>query len=246
MCNQPNDYFLESLWSFKKAVARLWSPDPRLANLNSASANLRPSSVPPTLRTPSSASRAMDARLTVPGEVPDNLAAHRVTISYNEVKHHSEGTRDCSRSGPRSPKTPFAAANKSYIVTPSVYPPTLNAYTSNLPIDRGLASADNDFLVLKHQSANIDTTEADISTTVQLFDTKISPAFDKVDDAEMAVSGMPSSMFLMKSISMQILQVTKLEAYHMSLSNLCNSFSLSCLVCALLKSCFSMSLIALV
>ena len=110
----------------------------------------------------------MDAGLTVPGEVPDNLAAHRVTISYNEVKHHSEGTRDCSRSGPRSPKTPFAAANKSYIVTPSVYPPTSTTYPFNLPIGRGLASGDDDSHLLKHQSSNFGTTNADISTTVPL------------------------------------------------------------------------------
>ena len=110
---------------------------------------------------------------------------------------------------------------------------------SSLPIDRGLASADDDFHVLKHQSANIDTTNADISTTVPL-DAKISPAFDTVDDTEMAVSGISLIFLLMKSLSIQILQVTKLEAYHMSLSNLCNGLSLSCLVCALLKACFSM------
>ena len=82
---------------------------------------------------------------------------------------------------------------KSYIVTPSVYP-------SNLPIDRGLASADDDSY-LKDQSTNIGTTNADISTTVPT-DAKISPAFSAVDNAEMAVAGMISLVFLlMKLIS---------------------------------------------
>ena len=88
MYKQPNDYLLEPLWSLKKAVARLWSPEPRLANLNStAAANLCPGSAPPTLRTPSSA----------------NPAAHRVTISYGQVEHYTKETGNCSQSGPRSP-----------------------------------------------------------------------------------------------------------------------------------------------
>ena len=84
-------------------------------------------------------------------------------------------------------------AHKSYIVTPSVYP-------SNLPIERGLASADDDSY-LKDQSENIGTTNADVSTTVPP-DAMISPAFGALDDAEMIVAGMISLIFLlMKSVS---------------------------------------------
>jgi len=238
MCNQPNDYFLESLWSLKKAVARLWLPEPRSANLNSAAANLCPSSAPPTLRTPSSANRAADAGPTVASEVPDNP----VTISYVPVKHHTEETGDRSRSGPHSPKILFTVANKSCTVTPSVYPPTSTTYLSNLPIDSGLTSADNDSHVPKHQSANIGTTNADMSTTVSL-DTKISSAFSMADDAEMAVAGMIYLIFLLTKSeyqfsSDQILQVTRLEVHHIRLSNLSNSLFLSFLVCVLLKFCF--------
>ena len=238
MSNQPNDYFLEPVWSLKKSLARLWSPEPRSVNLNSAAANRRPSSAPPILRTPSSANRAVDAGPTVASEIPDNPAAHQVTIGYDQVKHHVE-TGDRSPNSPRLPKISFTVANKYNIeVAPSVYSPTSTTYSSNLPIDRGSASSDNDFHVLKHQSANIGTTNTDISTIVPL-DAKISLAFSTMDGAEMAVAGVISSIFLpMKSISDQILQVTRLEAHHRRLFNLCNSLVLSCLVCALLKSCF--------
>ena len=237
MCSQPNDYFLESFWSPKKAVARLWSPEPRLVNLNSAAVNLPSSSARPTSR--AQANCAADARPTIASEVPDNPAAHQVTIGYDQAKHYTEETGDRSRNSPHSPKILFTVANKSYIVTPSVHPLTLSTYPSNLPIERGLASADNDSHVLKHQSVNISTTNTDISTTVPL-NAKISLAFSTVDDAETAVNGVISLTFLlMKSISIlidQILQVTRLEVHHMRLSNLCNSLFLSCLVCALLKS----------
>ena len=193
MCSQPKDYFLEPLWSLKKAVARLLSPEPRSANLNSAAANLRPSSALPTSRTPSPANRAVDPGSTVPSETPDNSAAHQVMIGYDQVKHHTRESEDRSRDGPRSPNIFFIVAKKSYIVTQKVYPPT---YPSNPPIDRGLASADNDCHVLKHQSANISTTDAEISTTVPL-DVKIFSAFSTVDDAEMAVAGMISLIFLL-------------------------------------------------
>ena len=92
----------------------------------------------------------------------------------------------------------------SVIVTPSVYPPTSTTYPSNLPINRGLASVDGDSHVQKHQSANIGTTNTDISTTVPI-DAKVSPASSTVDDAEMAVAGMISLIFLLiKSISILI------------------------------------------
>lgn len=167
MSNQPNDYFLEPLWSLEGSLARLWSPEPRSANVSSAAGNRRPSSAPPILRTPSSANRAVDAGPTVASETPDNPAAHQVTIGHDQVKHHIEETEDRSRN-----------------VTPSVYPPTSTTYPSNLP----LASADNDSHMLKHQSANIGTTNTDISTTVSL-DGKISPAFSTVGNAEMVVTG---------------------------------------------------------
>jgi len=104
MSNQPNDHFPKSLWSPNKAAARLWSPEPQLANLNSTSANLRLSSALPTLRNPSSADGVVDAGPTIASEIPDNPAAHQVTISYDQVKHHTKDTVDCSQSGPRSPK----------------------------------------------------------------------------------------------------------------------------------------------
>ena len=194
MCNQPNDYLLESLWSLKKVIARLWSPEPRLASLSSTAENLFSSSAPPTLRTPSSAKLAVDAGPTVASEVPNNPAAHHVTISCEQVKQYTEETEDCSQRGPHSPKMLFIVAYKFYIVTPSVYP-------SNLPIGSGLASADD---ALKRQFANIATTNADISITVPL-DAKISSAFSIVDDAEMAIAGMISLIFLlMKFISILI------------------------------------------
>ncbi|KIJ96420.1 hypothetical protein K443DRAFT_284384 [Laccaria amethystina LaAM-08-1] len=112
MCNQPNDYFLESLWSLKKASARLWSPEPRSANLKSAAANRRPSSTAPILGPPSSANRGVDAGPAVASEIPDNPAAHQVTIGYDQVKHHTEGAGDRSRNGLRSPKISFIVANK--------------------------------------------------------------------------------------------------------------------------------------
>ena len=199
MCSQPNDYFLESFWSLKKAVARLWSPEPRLVNLNSAAVNLPFSSATPTSRTQTN--RAVDASPTIANEVPDNTVAHQVTIGYDQEKHYTEETGDRSRNSLLSPKISFTVANKSYIVTPSIHPPTLNTYPSNLPIERGLASADNDSHVLKHQSVNISTTNTDISTTVPL-NAKISLAFSTVDDAETAVNGVISLTFpLMKSIS---------------------------------------------
>ena len=199
MCSQPNDYFLKSFW---KAVARLWSPEPRLVNLNSAAVNLPSSSATPTSRT--QANCAADARPTIASEVPDNPADHQVTIGYDQAKHYIEETGDRSRNSPRSPKISFTVANKSYIVTPSVHPPTLSTCPSNLPIERGLASADNDSHVLKHQSVNISTTNTDISTTVPL-NAKISLAFSTVDDAETAVNGVISLTFLlMKSISILI------------------------------------------
>ncbi|KIJ91656.1 hypothetical protein K443DRAFT_685831 [Laccaria amethystina LaAM-08-1] len=52
-------------------------------------------------------------------------------------------------------------------VTPSVYPPT-STYPSNLPIDKGLALGDNNSHVLKRQSANISTTNTDVSTLFHL------------------------------------------------------------------------------
>ena len=235
MCNQPNDYFLEFLWSFKKAVARLWWPEPRLANLNSVAANLHPSSTTPILRTASSANRAVDAGPTGASEVPDNPAAHRVTICDDHVKHHIVETEDRAGSGLCPPNISFTVANKSYIVTTSVYPPTSTTYLSNLLMDRGLASVDNDSHVLKHQSVNIGNTNDDCSTTVPL-DTEIFPAISTVDDAKMTVACMISLIFLWSQyqfFSDQNLQVTRLEAHHMRLSNLCNSLFLSCLVCGL-------------
>ena len=54
----------------------------------------------------------MDAGPTVPSEVPDKLAAHRVTISYDQVKRHSEETGDRSLGGLHSSKILFTVANK--------------------------------------------------------------------------------------------------------------------------------------
>ena len=197
MCGQPNDYFLESFWSLKKAVARLWSPEPRLVNLNSTAVNLPFSSATPTSRTQTNC--AADARPTIASEVPDNPAAHQVTIGYDQEKNYTEETGD--RNSLLSPKISFTVANKSYIFTPSIHPPTLSTYPSNLPIERGLSSADNDSHVLKHQSVNISTTNTDISSTVPL-NAKISLAFSTVDDAETAVNGViPLTFPLMKSIS---------------------------------------------
>ena len=193
MCSQPKDYFLEPIWSLKKAVARLSSPETRAANLNSAAANLRPSSALPTARTPSSANRAVNPGPTVASETPDNSAAHQVAIGYDQLNYHTKESEDRSRDGPRSPKISFTVANKSYTVTPSVYPPT---YPSNPLIDRGLASADNDCHVRKCQSATISTTDAVISTTLPLA-ARISSAFSTVDDVEMAVAGMISLTFLL-------------------------------------------------
>ena len=87
MSNQPNDYFLEPLWSLKTALARLWSPEPRLANPNIAAANRRPSSAPPILRTPSSAIRAADVGMAVVGEIPAKLFAHQVNVDPHPIKH---------------------------------------------------------------------------------------------------------------------------------------------------------------
>ena len=204
MSNQPNDYSLEPLWSLKNALARLWLPEPRSANLNGAAANRRPSSAPPILTTPSSANRAVDAGRTVASGIPDNPAAHQVTIGYDHVKHYTEETGVRSRNGPHSPKISFTVANKYYIVAPSLYPPTSTTYSSKLPIDKGLASADNDSHLPKDQSANIGTTNTDISTTVPL-NAKISLAFSRMNDAEMAVAGVISLTFLlMQSISILI------------------------------------------
>ena len=86
---QPNNNFLE-------AEAGFWFPEHRSANLISAAANRRPSSAPPTLRTPSSPNCVMNARQNVASEIPDNSAAHQVTIGYDQVKHHFE---DQSRIG---------------------------------------------------------------------------------------------------------------------------------------------------
>ena len=137
MSNQPNDYFLEPLWNLKKALARLWSPEPRSANLNSAASNRRLSSAPPILRTPSSANRAVDGGPTIASEIPDNPAAHQVIIGYDQVKHHSEETGHQSRNGPLSRKISFTVANKYYIVAPSAYAPTSTTCSSNVPIDKG-------------------------------------------------------------------------------------------------------------
>ena len=93
MSNQPNDYFLEPFWSLKKALARLWSPEPRLANLNSAAANRRPSSAPPILRTPSSAIHAVDVGVAVVGEIPDKPLAHQVNVVPHPIKHCREPGR---------------------------------------------------------------------------------------------------------------------------------------------------------
>ena len=87
MSNQPNDYFLEPLWSLKKALARLWSPELRSVNLNSVAANRRPSSAPPILRTPSSAIRAADAGVAVAGEIPNKPFVHQVNIDPHSIKH---------------------------------------------------------------------------------------------------------------------------------------------------------------
>ena len=132
----------------------------------------------------------MDPGLTVATEIPDDPAAHQVTIGYDQVKYHIEETGDRSRNSPHS-QILFTAANKSYVVAPSGYSPTLTTHPSNLPIERGLPSADNDSHVLKHQSANIGTMNTDISTTVPL-NAKASLVFSTVDDAEMSVAGMIS------------------------------------------------------
>ena len=118
-------------------------------------ANRRPSSAPHIMGTPSSANRAVDAGPTVASEIPDNPAAPVVTIGYDQVDYHIEETGVRSRS---------TVANKSCITPPSVYPPTLITYPSNLPIERGLA-ADNDSHMPKHRSANIGTATTNISTT---------------------------------------------------------------------------------
>ena len=158
MSNQPNDYFLEPLWNLNKALARLWWPEPRSANLNSATANRHPVSAPPILRAPSPANRAVDARLTVAGDIPDNPAAHQVTIGYDQVQHHTEETGDRSLNGLCSHKISFTVANKYYLVAPSVYPCTSTTHLSNVPIDGELASADSDSHVQNHQSVNTGTT----------------------------------------------------------------------------------------
>ena len=197
MSNQLNDCLLKPLCSLKKAVARLWSPKPRPGNLNSATANRRPGFSPPILRTPSSANRAVDAGPTVVSEMPDHL----LTIGYDYVKRHIEETGNSSQNGLCSPKILFTVANKSYIVTPTVYLPT---HPSNLPIDR--ASTDSDSHMLKHQSANIGTTNFDISATVPL-NTNISPASSIMDDEEIAVTGMITlylTFLLIKLISILI------------------------------------------
>ena len=188
MSNQPNNCLLEPLCSLKKAVARLWSPKPRLANLNSTTANRRPSSAPPILRTPSSANRAVDAGPTVASEIVNNPASHQVTIGYDQGKHHTEETGDRSRNGLCSAKISFTVADNSYIVTSSIYPPTTTAYPSNLLIETGLASADNDFHLPKRQSVNIGTSNTEISTPVP-FDAKFSQAFSMMDDVGMAIAG---------------------------------------------------------
>ena len=181
MSNQLNDCLMEPLCSLKKAVARLWSPKPPSANLNSTAAN-----------------RTVDLELTLASEVPANPAAHQVTMSHDQVEHHVEGTGDRSRNGLCSPKISPTVTNKCYIVTPSVYPPTSTTYPSNLPIERGLATADDDYHALNHQSANIGTTNTDISTTVPL-NAEISLPFSTT---EMAVAGAISLTFLlMQSIS---------------------------------------------
>ena len=76
MSSQPNDYFLEPVWSLKKALTRLWSLEPRSANLNSAAADCCPSSAPPILTTPSSAICVANKGMAVVGETPDKPFAH--------------------------------------------------------------------------------------------------------------------------------------------------------------------------